>query len=806
MGSMTLSPKNNRALRALAIALAASTVVACASPEQKVEKYYESGQSYLEKGELGKANIQFQNVLKIDEDHVPALLGIAKIAEHKKDFKAMYAIYQKVERLDPDNVFAHVQLGKLYLLGNDETAALEQADKALALDPNDIDAITLKAGILLRVGDDATAVELARGVLADHPANPEATVVVATSKIKGGDMEGGLAELDRALAIDSKIAVLQLLRIRLLAGMDRGEDVLAAFDNLVKLFPDEPAYRRAYASEFLTRQQYAKAAAQLEEVVRLEPENLSVKTDVVRLVNADQGPEAAERKLRAYVDAEPDNAELKFTLVGFLTEQKAWAAAKAELEPLSRSKDSSVAMKAKNGMAAIHVANGERPQAEALIDQVLKADENNTSALMKRASFQIDDGEYDAAIANLRTALNNNPDQAEAMVLMGAAFERQNNIDFARSEYAKAYEASGKDAKVTNVYAKFLMRNGNTPRAEEALVQSLAINPNDYDNLRLLAAARLELQDWTGADEVADAIEKLEQKDQEGGDQVVRNIRTIALGGLGDYDQLIDLLAPKEKGALIEARPLATLVAAYVRSGRIDEAEELLGDVIASDGKNYEAHLLDAQVKALKNESEEAEAALINAMNADPSRPSAYESLYRYYIGRDREEDAKALIETGLAKSPESDALRFYLADIHLREGEREKALEIYSDLVEKRPNDKIVANNFVSLTSELRLDEASIKRAVEVAKVLEGEDNPNIQDTVGWAYYRDGRLEEALDYLSKAAEGAPDNAEVYYHLGVAQFAAGQDGEWKTTLNKALTLGGDDFRFAAEIRTMLERQ
>ena len=803
MGNMSFMLNKTRSVRMLAIAFAAATAVACASPEQRVEKYYESGQEYLEKGELGKANVQFQNVLKIDETHVPALLGIAQIAERKKDFKAMFGIYQKVERLAPDNGFAHVQLGKLYLLGSDETAALEQAEKALAINPDDPDAITLKAGVLLRLGDNTGAVELARNVLNAHPANPEAAVVIATSKVQSGDFDGGLDELDRALEADPKIAVLQLLRIRLLAQMNREQDVAAAFDNLVKLFPEEPAYRRAYAAEFIGRKAYGQAVAQLEEVVRLEPENNNAKIDVVRLIKADKGAAEAEAKLRDYVEAEPNNTELKFTLVDFLTEQRSWAAATAELEPLSRSKDQSTEFKAKNTLAAIHIANGERQQAEVLIEEILSEDENNTDALLKSAGFQIEDGEFDTAVANLRTVLNNNPDQAEAMVLMATAFERQDNLDFATAEYAKAFDASGKDAKITNLYAKFLMRHDNARRAEEVLVQSLAAHPNDLENLKLLAATRLALQDWTGADEVASAIEKL---DRLGDDEVVRNIRTVAFSGLGDYDQLINLLSSEKSGDLQETRPLAALVGAYVRSERIDDAEALLQDVLASNDKNYNAYLLLAQVKALKNDSAGAEQALLNAAEADPSRVEVYESLYRFYTGRDRDDDAKALIERGLAAAPDSDPLRFYMADIHLREGRLEEALDIYSDLVEKRPENKIIANNFVSLSSELRLDEASIKRAAEVAKILEGESNANIQDTVGWAFYRDGQLERALDYLTRAAAGAPDNAEVLYHLGVVEFGAGTDGKWQATLNKALEAGGENFRFASEIRTMLERQ
>jgi len=40
---------------------------ACASPEEKVRRYTESGYEFLEAEEIPKANIQFRNALQIDE-------------------------------------------------------------------------------------------------------------------------------------------------------------------------------------------------------------------------------------------------------------------------------------------------------------------------------------------------------------------------------------------------------------------------------------------------------------------------------------------------------------------------------------------------------------------------------------------------------------------------------------------------------------------------------------------------------------------------------------------------------------------
>ena len=801
--SARTADKRRRWLRAAAVAAFAVATVACASPEERAEKHYQNGQEYLDKEQWGKANVEFRNVLKIDETNVPALLGLAKIAEHKADFKGMFGLYQRIVRLAPDNVFAQVQIGKLFLLGKDAKSALEHAEKALALEPDNPDAMSLKAGVLLQLGDADNAVKIARAVLDKHPDNTEASVIIVTNFMQSKQQDQALAELERILALKPESAILQLMRIELLAQMNRSDDVLAAFEGLIKQFPEEPAYRRAYARALIKNKDLAGAAKQYDAIVSITPSDVKAKIDAVRFAGALDGAEAAEAKLQGYIKAEPDNYELKFALAEFLVQQKNWDKAYEVLNPLMESTDQGVAATAKNKVAALKLFQGDREAAETLINDILAADENNTQALIKRAGLQIDDGDYDQAIANLRTALNNDPESSEAMMLMSAAFERQGNIEFARSQIAKAFDASGKSARVANYYAKFLIRHDEPSRAEDILVQSLSAHAGDMNNLEALAAVRLQQQDWSGAEEVAKIIDSL-NKDSDNG--VARNIRTLAYGGQGEYDQIIDMLSNESEKAPLESRPLATLVNAYLRSNRAEDAEAMLNNVLASQPDNYLARILMAQVKGARGDNDGVEQTLIKATEADPQQATGYELLYRYYVSAGQPEKASALIDAALKRLPDNDILLFYKADTLLRDNKREEAYELYSSLLDKRPNDKIVMNNFVSLSGELYDDPQHIERALEVARLLEKEASPSVQDTVGWAYFQAKQYDRALEFLSKAADADSGNAEILYHLGAAQIAAGDVENGKESLKKALAAGGEGFRFESEIHALMGRE
>ncbi|MFC2953985.1 tetratricopeptide repeat protein [Marinicaulis aureus] len=781
----------------LAVSALALTA-ACASPEEKVAKYSSEAAEFLEEGDLNKAFIQYQNALKINEEHVPSLLGLAEIAEQRQDFQAMFGLLQRAVRLDPNLVDAHVNLGKLYLIGSDETTALEEAEKALAIEPNNIDAKSLKAGVLLKIGDSAGAMALADEVIAEDPANAEAVTVRVTQYSINDGWEKALAELNRALEINPQIAMLQLLRIHALTMLDRADDARSAYGELIELFPDQPAYRRVYANELIKVNDFAGAREQLEGVVALQPENLTAKLDVVRAVNMGEGQAAAEEKLRAYAEASPDNTELQFALADFYIGSDQDEKASSLLDSLAASKDLDVALKAKNKITTILFAEGETEQATALVDEILAADQYNTEALLRRAALQIDAEEYDQAINNLRAVIDNSPDTFQAMILMAAAFERQDNYSFAQSELAKAFEASKKNAEVAQQFARFLLRRKNVNRAEEVLKDSLAVHPNNVENLRLLASIRLAKQDWRGAEEVGQML-----ADAGRDNQLASTIKSAAYIGLQDFGSVIETLSEQNEDAPLQGRPLSALIDAYIREERTDEAKELLTRMLETDPENYAAQLQMARIHLARGEKSDYEATLLQATETAPQRSEAFDFLYRHYLAENRRADASELIERGLRAAPENDALKVFKADVLLNSGDREGALDLYSELIEKRPDDRIIANNFVSLSSDMRKDEVSIARALEVAKTIESIENPYYRDTVGWAYYRAGDYAKAIEYLSQAVAAAEDNPEMRYHLGAAQAASGDKAAARDNLEKALSLGGANLAFGDEAKALL---
>ena len=63
-----------------------------------------------------------------------------------------------------------------------------------------------------------------------------------------------------------------------------------------------------------------------------------------------------------------------------------------------------------------------------------------------------------------------------------------------------------------------------------------------------------------------------------------------------------------------------------------------------------------------------------------------------------------------------------------------------------------------------------------------------HITDSLGWAFYRLGKYDQAIEYLEKAAELVPSNALICDHLGDAYWFGGRKNEAIFQWNHALIL------------------
>jgi tetratricopeptide (TPR) repeat protein len=159
----------------------------------------------------------------------------------------------------------------------------------------------------------------------------------------------------------------------------------------------------------------------------------------------------------------------------------------------------------------------------------------------------------------------------------------------------------------------------------------------------------------------------------------------------------------------------------------------------------------------------------------------------RAQILREAGDDAGAyrLLAQGLVDHPDTPELIYDFAMVAEKLDKVDEAESKLKRLVELKPDDAQALNalGYTLVDRTPRTDEglAFIERAHKLAPR-----DPFILDSLGWAFFRMGRLDDAERYLQQALDGRPD-AEIAAHLGEVLWRKGERDKatalWKTQLD-----------------------
>ncbi|HEU5482574.1 MAG TPA: tetratricopeptide repeat protein [Sphingomicrobium sp.] len=238
--------------------------------------------------------------------------------------------------------------------------------------------------------------------------------------------------------------------------------------------------------------------------------------------------------------------------------------------------------------------------------------------------------------------------------------------------------------------------------------------------------------------------------------------------------------------------------------GRLNDALAVLRSVPASDPLKAEA--IDAEARALIDEKRFDEALAL--ANAAASRPSAtvddFARLGDVYGEMNRHNEAAAAYRQALDRSANAETDRVWpllllQASALESAGRWPEAKAALGAAIAMAPSEPLILNflGYAKLEHGEDLDaaEALIRKASDLAP-----DNASITDSLGWALYKRGRIDEAIDILQRAAVGDPTQAEIQEHLGDALYAAGRHFEARYAWSAALATADE------EVITRLKRK
>jgi cellulose synthase operon protein C len=159
------------------------------------------GELFLEKYDRKEAMRSFQDALKADETHVPAILGVARIATEENPPAARSAI-ERALKVNPGSVPAHLLAAEMSLDDRKRDEAREGVQRALKVNPNSLEAHSLEAAIDFLEGKTTAFEARVQQVLKINPIYGEVYRVAGDHAARNYRFDEAAALVRRGLAID----------------------------------------------------------------------------------------------------------------------------------------------------------------------------------------------------------------------------------------------------------------------------------------------------------------------------------------------------------------------------------------------------------------------------------------------------------------------------------------------------------------------------------------------------------------------------------------------------------------------------
>ena len=597
--------------------------------------------------------------------------------------------------------------------------------------------------------------------------------------------KGALQILDSAPRAHANDLGIQIYKLKVFEQLADTSQIETTLRKLLTLHPGQAVFRKQLIKFYIDQHRLDDAEAELRAAAQSNAKDSDAELALVQFLYKAKGYAVAHQELTARIDAGGNVFPYQMALADLDYAHGNFADAVKSLEVLAKdpnSPDHSHAAKIK--LAEINIANKNIDAADAILADVLRQDGRDATGLKLRAAIHMERGQLDAAIADLRQALDNRSRAADLMLQLAIAYERRGDIELAEKQFAEAFRASGFEPAVGLNYVAFLRRRGSLDRADDILTDLAARQPKNLPILSALAEVRLARQDWSGAQEIGEAMRRIG-----GNNSVADEIVGTALNGQQKYNESIAAFQNAAAAAPQALQPMVLLVRALVHAKQTDRAVSFLQAVLKSNPTNAEAYVLLGSIARTHGALDQAAKSFMTAIDKQPDNSIGYRALAELYLAQHKTDAALATLRAGLKRQPDNAILHMALAVAFERAEDYNAAISEYEYVLAQQPGSLVAINNLASLLADHRTDKASLERAQALAASLRHSQVPQFKDTLGWVDYRSGDVKAAVPLLEEAAAALPDQAAVRYHLGMSYVASGQGSkasqEFKIALSKA---------------------
>ena len=250
---------------------------------------------YIQTNHLRDAITLAEEMLKQSPDNVDARRMLGRIymkmistADNRinEDYlrKAIEQL-QKVTEKEPKDAESWVALGRLYRVSNNSVDAEKAYNKALEAEADNEEALTGLAMLYSDLGDNKRAIEKLKLATEKNP-NERTLIALGTAYEQLRDYKNAADTLKKALEMQPDNTRLQAGLANNLMLSDRVEEALSIFEKLSSDEPTNVQPKLRIAEIYRVKHDYVKAAEALKKAKALNPQDMEVRYEEVRLLEA----------------------------------------------------------------------------------------------------------------------------------------------------------------------------------------------------------------------------------------------------------------------------------------------------------------------------------------------------------------------------------------------------------------------------------------------------------------------------------------------------------------------------------------
>lgn len=421
------------------------------------------------------------------------------------------------------------------------------------------------------------------------------------------------------------------------------------------------------------------------------------------------------------------------------------------------------------------------------------------------------------------------PDNPQLYATLADFYGRSRRWSDAAVAYEQALKSSPRSIDYRKGLAEMLLNTGERTdalRARDVLRETVDMRPTDERVLFLLSTSERLVGDSRAAESAARRLVTQNPHNPQGFSALAE-----ALEAQRRYQPIIDALSPALatfRGGASNVLALRLLLPhlgfAYQELGQYEKAVATFeeGRKVSPNDQSFLSYLIQAQLAA-KNYSAAADLAhtarqqspddlrlarleslalrrsgkvdqglaiLEGLVAKSGGEPGPYVALAQAYVDANRGAQAIRTLQTAQARFPNETDIAFELGAALDKQKKYQESESVFRQLITKEPENAAALNYLGYMLAERgeRLNESVdyIKRALAIEP-----ENGSYLDSIGWAYFKDGKLQLALENLQKAAEQLQSNSVIQDHYADVLFKLGRYDDAISAWNKALSGDAD---------------